>query len=336
MALPNSNISVAMVKSELGAATNDVGRLCTHPNINKWSKWKPVRHNSVVPITEGDLKTANAGFNLLDQGSAYGVSSFYKNNNFYKFEYLKPLGNNTSPYRLDDFRGYEHNSEIFYAFTDPLPTKINYTQKTLNISYFTLNTALGNVLWSDILGSDYGSLGYVISKDGVASSEIVTYADGFNPKIRQQIDTQIDLSSLLEDEIYRLSAFIKTDRNEFIPIENGNLTVFIYEGKKVTVTLTAIHNTISQKVNWTLSLYNKTTETVIVGPAEIGIKYNSSDFKANPIGDEQELVFPSVYVPALGYFNQSGSFENIPYPNDMYVYFYDYYTEELFKQINIQ
>ena len=105
---------------------------------------------------------------------------------------------------------------------------------------------------------------------------------------------------------------------------------------EVTVTLTAIHNTISQKVNWTLSLYNKTTEIVIVGPAEIGIKYNSSDFKANPIGDEQELVFPSVSVPALGYFNQSGSFENIPYPNDMYVYFYDYYTEELFKQINIQ
>ena len=38
MALPKSNASVAMVKSELGAATNKVGQLCIHPNVNKWSK----------------------------------------------------------------------------------------------------------------------------------------------------------------------------------------------------------------------------------------------------------------------------------------------------------
>ena len=49
MALPDSNISVAMVKAELGASTNNVGQLCIHPNINKWSKWKPVSFNKVTP-----------------------------------------------------------------------------------------------------------------------------------------------------------------------------------------------------------------------------------------------------------------------------------------------
>lgn len=38
MALPNTNLSVAMVRKELGAATNNVEQLCIHPNINMWSK----------------------------------------------------------------------------------------------------------------------------------------------------------------------------------------------------------------------------------------------------------------------------------------------------------
>ena len=41
MALPDSNISVAMVRKELGAATNDVGRLCIHPNVNMMAINKP-------------------------------------------------------------------------------------------------------------------------------------------------------------------------------------------------------------------------------------------------------------------------------------------------------
>ena len=38
-----------------------------HPNINKWSKWKPVSFNKVTPITEGDLQTVNYGINTTNQ-----------------------------------------------------------------------------------------------------------------------------------------------------------------------------------------------------------------------------------------------------------------------------
>ena len=38
MALPLTGVSVSLVRSTLGASTNDVGLLCTHPNINRWSK----------------------------------------------------------------------------------------------------------------------------------------------------------------------------------------------------------------------------------------------------------------------------------------------------------
>ena len=91
MALPNSNISVAMVKAELGASTNDVGRLCIHPNINKWSRWKPVRHGSINPITEEQLKSV-----------LFGLSNSTSSN------YIPPTGGVSSPFRLSDFSNYNH------------------------------------------------------------------------------------------------------------------------------------------------------------------------------------------------------------------------------------
>ena len=49
-----------MVRAELGAEQMMLGRLCIHPNINKWSKWKPV-HGSINPITEGALISVSCG-----------------------------------------------------------------------------------------------------------------------------------------------------------------------------------------------------------------------------------------------------------------------------------
>ena len=101
MALPNTNISVAMVKAELGAATNDVGQLCIHPNINKWSKWKPVRFNSVNPITQAQLASINFGI------TPPAPSNDYTTVMNTKWGYSKPTGGSSSPYRLSDFRNYD-------------------------------------------------------------------------------------------------------------------------------------------------------------------------------------------------------------------------------------
>jgi hypothetical protein len=98
MALPNSNISVSMVKSELGASTNDVGQLCIHPNVNKWSKWKPVRHSSKNPLTEEQLISVGCGL---------------RRNNINEIIYDKPRGGISpydEPYRLSDFKSYNHHA----------------------------------------------------------------------------------------------------------------------------------------------------------------------------------------------------------------------------------
>lgn len=112
MALPNTNISVAMVKSELGAATNDVGQLCTHPNVNKWSKYKPVRHSSIEPLTEAQKASMNYGLTMPLLSASSAKTSLAT------WDYARPRGGvNNEPYRLSDFSGYNHNAGAPLYFT---------------------------------------------------------------------------------------------------------------------------------------------------------------------------------------------------------------------------
>jgi hypothetical protein len=105
MALPNSNISVAMVKAELGAATNDVGQLCIHANVNKWSKRKPINHSSVVPLTEAQFAALKYGINIFELPSTVGSSYNTRN-----WAYNKPTS--LSPKRLTDFCQYEKSAPV--------------------------------------------------------------------------------------------------------------------------------------------------------------------------------------------------------------------------------
>lgn len=47
------------VGSVLGSASNDVGTLCTHANINMWAKYKPVPLRAMFP--EDTLKVLRTG-----------------------------------------------------------------------------------------------------------------------------------------------------------------------------------------------------------------------------------------------------------------------------------
>lgn len=95
MALPNSNISTTLVGNTIGSGSRDVGTLCTHPNINKWSKWKPVQFDKTEGLTESDLISVACGLSRNPQTQ--------------EILYRKPRGGtNNEYYRLGDFRNYNH------------------------------------------------------------------------------------------------------------------------------------------------------------------------------------------------------------------------------------
>jgi hypothetical protein len=121
MALPNDNISTAMVRNALGENTYNIGKLCTSSKINEMSIYKPVGQR--IPQDEYD-GIQNYGlrkpFNIVSDYT-FGAPPIYRigvlTNISNPWVYDRPLGSSSSPYRLGDFRGYEHN-KVYFPFSN--------------------------------------------------------------------------------------------------------------------------------------------------------------------------------------------------------------------------
>jgi hypothetical protein len=114
-ALPTTGITTSLVAQTIGVGSNDVGTLCSHQNVNKWSKWKPISIPKVTGITIDDLKNSNFGllakeisdivtYSINNGGTVGSIASPQK------WTYTKPFGGTNSPYRIGDFRNYNHQA----------------------------------------------------------------------------------------------------------------------------------------------------------------------------------------------------------------------------------
>ena len=90
MALRTINITTALIRNSLNESTSTIGGLVLSAQINKWSRYKPVR---------GTFPSASDGKYGLDPGNSWA--------------YNKPRGAaNSEPYRMGDFRGYEDDMNL--------------------------------------------------------------------------------------------------------------------------------------------------------------------------------------------------------------------------------
>lgn len=115
MALSVRGISITLVQQSIGVSSDNVGELCISDKINMWSKRKPVSYPSIGGIYgAGGLDTSiiasvNYGLNipiitapsLINGETTTGVQAW---------GYNKPAGGANSPFRLGDFRGYNHSA----------------------------------------------------------------------------------------------------------------------------------------------------------------------------------------------------------------------------------
>lgn len=126
MALASSGITVSAVKTALGVSNNNVGGLCINTNVNPWSKWKPISAD-VVTMTLDTLKSKNYGITIKYATTLTNLLSAVQSNSNLGYVYNKPTGISTSPYRLGDFRNYEHNAQlpIFSMYEDGDEVPIN-------------------------------------------------------------------------------------------------------------------------------------------------------------------------------------------------------------------
>lgn len=113
MAQLGYNVTIAQLASMMNTS-QDVQAICTSVNINKWSKCKPIDYPKTSPLDRG----ANEFRGTQDQvgnGIIYGLkagAAIQRPEELHSatWEYVgRPKGGLSSPYRVDDFWGYEYD-----------------------------------------------------------------------------------------------------------------------------------------------------------------------------------------------------------------------------------
>ena len=177
MALPNSNISTTLVGTTLGSGSRDVGTLCTHPNINKWSKWKPVRFNKVTGLTEGELRSVNCG--LLVYPATTNYTTLIPSSLMWFYERPRGVNGYNEPYRIGDFRNYNHEG----APVASIPTATRIVNVAINslltmninlVTYATIPMDDPSIMRIEDLDISIGSLYYAIVFEWLGQTYIKT------------------------------------------------------------------------------------------------------------------------------------------------------------------
>ena len=100
MAIQDTGIGFrSVVGTVLGTTATNEGVLCTHPNVNMWSKWKPIAFPKVSWLTNADIESVGSG--LIEGDTTTGGLPI---------AYQKPVGGATQPFRIGDFRNYNHDA----------------------------------------------------------------------------------------------------------------------------------------------------------------------------------------------------------------------------------
>lgn len=159
-------VSIDDVKSVLGENSNDLATLCKSDNINKWARYKPIKHNCLFKPTEEQRKEVNYGISNIPYYRLLGVmaqdvinGSMQNATNISTLDtriepwhYQKPIGGYASPYRLGDFDGYFANASApIGAITE---TEINSSLSGKVSVVFNKNTDTVSSLTFNDLASD--------------------------------------------------------------------------------------------------------------------------------------------------------------------------------------
>lgn len=161
MALPTTNITTALVRNTIGGSTNKVAHLCTDPQVNKWSRWKPIRASKITGITISDLQAVNYGLHVNSSTSLSLLKALLPAEGEVGggVTYSIPMGGSSSPFRLGDFRNYNHSATIPWGtgVSSSTPITVKKGSAAIYNQDYILNPVYGT--FTIVLGSTY-QIGY--------------------------------------------------------------------------------------------------------------------------------------------------------------------------------
>lgn len=159
-------VSIDDIKSCFGLGSNDLGTLIKTANINIWAKYKPTVYPSPFPNDWYKGGDGNYGLNITVDNKVSTVSNlvaqYSKTNNGYGNLYKRPTGGSSAPYRLGDFRGYNHNANPELRDYLPVTQLTRESAHELVVSYNPITTDGDQISYAQISAYSGFRFGFII------------------------------------------------------------------------------------------------------------------------------------------------------------------------------
>lgn len=245
--------------SVLGVTITDLSRLSKHEYVNKWSRYKPVKHSSVSRLTNAQLSSIKFGLTPQTNNKLVAVSRKYNTTNNNKltdsgyayadilaankeWEYVKPTGGEASPYRMSDFIETSDGTMGFGYCHDTPPPIGNF--KTWNLKLSEIATIADDTNVKASYGSknsDPRNYTCNISYNGgggLYSSFTMKYGNGTWANIQGANTYSIPvvdlLGSQIESEFWRIGLALFIPNQQYADIIVGRYTFYEANGKTAT------------------------------------------------------------------------------------------------------
>lgn len=184
MSLSNNKItapvSIDDLKSLFGEPSGTLATLCKSSKINVWAKYKPTVYPSPFPDDWYKSKDGNYGLNITvdNRVSSWSalVAEYSKANNGYSNIYIRPSGGATSPYRLGDFRGYNHKAKPEISDYLAATNYLEDSQISLSVAYNVVTADGDQVSYNAIEAFKDLYFGYVITDTSGKTLKLIATA----------------------------------------------------------------------------------------------------------------------------------------------------------------
>lgn len=214
-------VSIDDVKTCLGVSTNDVAALCTNAQINMWAKYKPTSYPSAFSDEWYKGSDGNYGISLPAYvNSMTLLPSKYTADKVNGYGYKRPSGGSSSPYRLGDFRGYNHKADPpigGFDLATNLSSSVQVTHSGFIQAYLAAEPGVSegsNSLSLSVMGSlkdTYFGIA-MINKSGKVPYYAIS-SSKISANTTEQLYVQLKPSGGFDVGLYTIYPFLSTQTN---------------------------------------------------------------------------------------------------------------------------
>lgn len=215
MALPTTGITTTLVAQTIGEASNDVGTLCSSTKINKWSKWKPIRYSKSSGLIVSEFFGAGNNWGVIKPaarvggtGGDYDVKNAIINAaTLDLWTHDKPTGTYISPYRLGDFRNYNHSAIPFIYLplyiNNTITVKVSESSKMVKANPLTdVGDTNYNITFSDVFDYTRDSKNYRLAAVLTAANKGAIQGFGYSPFLMDSLGNLITDNLWVQIDVY--------------------------------------------------------------------------------------------------------------------------------------